>query len=159
MPEKQALRDELEATRAAYHELLASLTDANWKRKSGNPDLTIKELMWHMAWSMGWISGSIDAVRSGKDLRAPGFVIEPARKLAMRWLARAATPQRAAQRYDAGHTALLAKLAAVSDDDWQRSAKRFGAVRTVEWYFRHPREHFEEHAADVRRGLPASQPR
>jgi hypothetical protein len=150
MIDKDAVRRELEQTRNAYHELLASLSDAEWNGRSRNPDMSIKQLMWHTAWAMSWMSRSIDAVREGKSMRAPGFLIEPGRKLAMWWLARGATPDAAARKYDEGHIALLQKLETLSEEDWTRSATRFGEQRTVEWYFRHPTAHFEEHAADVR---------
>ena len=144
------IRLELEATRAAYHALLTSLSADEWYRKSANPDLTVKELMWHLAWSVGWLAGFVDAVRAGKNSRLPGFLVEPVRLVAMRWLARKATPEKAAQHYDEGHAALLAKLDTIAPDDWQRSTTRFGQTRTVEWCFRQPALHFAEHAADVR---------
>ena len=150
MADKQAIRSELEATRAAYHELLASIPSDAWKRTSGNAEMTVKELMWHTAWSMNWMAGSIDAVRSGKSFNPPSFILEPGRKLAMHWLARRATPEAAARRFDEGIAALIAKLDTVGDGDWQREATRFGETHSVEWYFTHPREHFDEHAADVR---------
>jgi hypothetical protein len=155
VPDKQAIRAEIEATRRAYHDLLASLSPGDWSRRSGNPDLTIKELMWHMAWSMTWMASSLDAVKTGKSLRLPSFLIEPGRKLAMRWLARRATPESAARKYDEGHDALLAGLEAVRDDEWSLSAMRFGEVRTVMWFIGQPQRHFAEHAADVRAALPA----
>lgn len=150
VPDKQAMRNELDATQRAYHELYAALSPEDWARRSGNPDLTIKELMWHMAWSMGWMGGSIDAVKSGKSFNPPSFLVEPGRKLAMRWLARRATPEAAARKFDESCEALLAKLETVRDDEWQLEANRFGEVRSVEWYFRHVAEHFEEHERDVR---------
>lgn len=149
-PDRESIRQGLEATRAAYHELLASLSADDWRSKSGNPHLTVKQLMWHIAWAMGWISRSVDAVKRGRGLGVPRFLIDPGRLLAMRWLARGATPEAAARAYDAGHTALLQRLDALRDEDWARSARRFGEVRSVEWYFRHVAEHFAEHAADVR---------
>jgi hypothetical protein len=150
MPDKDAIRAELELTRAAYHDLLDLAARDDWTCRSGNPDMTVKQLMWHTAWSMGWIAGSIDAVKSGKSVRAPAFLLEPGRRLAMRWLARNATPELAARKYDEGHAALLAKLDAVRDDEWGLEASRFGEVRNVAWYFSHVHEHFEEHARDVR---------
>ena len=150
VPDKTAIRTEIEATRRAYHDLLEGLATDDWRRKSGNPDLTIKELMWHMAWSMGWLAGSIDAVKAGKSFSPPSFIVEPGRKLAMRWLARRATPESAARKFDESCDALLEKLDALRDDEWQREATRFGETRSVEWYFRHAAEHFQEHAADVR---------
>jgi len=148
--DQQAIRSELEATRAAYHGLLASLAEDHWERTSGNPELTVKELMWHMAWSMGWMARSIDAVRAGKNLRLPSFLIEPGRKLAMRWLARRATPEATARKFDEGLASIVARTEALRDDEWQREASRLGETRTVEWYVRHVAEHFEEHARDVR---------
>jgi len=37
MTTREEIRAELEATRAAYHELLDSLSDEDWHKKSGNP--------------------------------------------------------------------------------------------------------------------------
>jgi hypothetical protein len=153
MPDKQAIRDGLGATQRAYHELLAALTPDDWARQSGNPEMTIKELMWHIAWSTGWMASSIDAVKSGKSFNPPSFIVEPGRKLAMRWLARRVTPESAAQRFDESCAVLVAKLDTVRDDEWQLEANRFGEVRSVEWYFRHVAVHFQEHATDVRAAL------
>lgn len=150
MPDKDAIRTDMERTRSEYHALLRSLTGDDWARRSGNPDMTVKDLMWHMAWAMSWMARSIDAVKAGKGLNPPGPLVDPLRKLAMRWLARKATPESAAKKYDEGHAALLAKLDAVRADDWQLEVSRFGQMRSVEWYFRNVREHFEEHSSDVR---------
>ena len=150
MPDKDAIRSELEATRAAYHELLRSLSHDDWSRRGGNPEMTVKELMWHVAWATGWMASSVDAVKSGKSTRIPSFLVEPGRKVAMRWLARGATPERAAQKYDEAHATLLSRLGSIRDDGWSCEASRFGEVRSVAWYFGHVREHFEEHAQDVR---------
>ena len=114
--------------------------------------------MWHMAWSMSWLSRSVDRVRLGRRPllnRLPSNLADPLRKLAMRWLARRATPERAAQAYDAGHRDLLTKLTAVKDE-WQLATRRFGETRTLEWHFRQPTAHFAEHAADVRAVLGGS---
>jgi len=153
MPDKQAIRDELESTKREYHELLGRLTPNDWRRQSGNPEMTIKELMWHIAWSTGWMARSIDAVQAGKSFNPPSFIVEPGRKLAMRWLARRATPESSAWKFDESLSTLVAKLDAVRDDEWQREATRFGETRSVEWYYRHVREHFDEHATDVRAAL------
>ena len=153
LPDKDALRAEMEATRGAYHQLLSSLSQEDWGRKSGNPDMTVKDLMWHVAWAMGWLSGSVDAVKAGRRLWLPPILVDPLRALAMRWLARNVTQEVAARKYDEGYNALLEKLVTVSGGDWLRSARRFGETRTVEWCFKQPALHFEEHAADVRLGL------
>ncbi len=153
LPDRQTIRADLETTRLAYHELLSSLTDDDWRQKSANPDLTVKEVMWHIAWATGWIARSIAAVKRGRGIGLPQFLVDPGRKFVMRWLARRATREAAALAYDEGHEAILTELRSISDDEWTNSAQRFGEVRTVAWHFPHVTAHFEEHAEDVRRGL------
>ncbi len=112
--------------------------------------------MWHLAWSMGWLARAAEDARLGRRPpinRLPPRYADSLRALAMRWLARGATPRHAAQAYDAGHHALLAKLALVREEEWQRAVERFGERRTVAWHFRQPVAHFSEHAADVRAAL------
>jgi hypothetical protein len=155
-PDRQAIREQLEETRRSFHELLSSISADDWERRSGNPEMTVKELMWHTAWATSWMVRSVDGVRDSKSIRVPSFLIEPGRRLAMRWLARKATPDTTARKYDQGHDLLLAKLDSIDDSDWSSSAVRFGEVRTVGWYFMHPPEHFEEHARDVRAVLGAN---
>lgn len=150
VPDKDALRRDLEATRRDYHELLSSLSDSDWRRKSGNPDFTVKALMWHMAWALGWLARSVDRAKQGKDFNPPGFLVDPVRELAIRTYALRATPGAAARKYDEGHAALLAQLDAVRDDEWSITVTQFGEPRTAEWYLRQPVAHFAEHAADAR---------
>ena len=38
---REEIRAELEATREAYHALLESLSEEDWKRASGNPAWTV----------------------------------------------------------------------------------------------------------------------
>jgi uncharacterized protein (TIGR03083 family) len=154
IPDKQQIRDDLEGTRRAYHELLESLSEDDWRRRSGNPDFTVKALMWHMAWALGWLARSIDRVRQAKGFNPPGFLVNPLRELAIRAYALRATPERAARRYDEGHAALLARLDEVRDDEWSITVTQFGEPRTAEWYLRQPIEHFAEHGADVQTVLP-----
>ncbi len=151
-PDTETMIADLEATRAAYHALLAQIPADAWRRRSGNPDMLVKQLMWHMAWAMGWLARGVAGTRSGRRSlvgRLPGPIADPARKLAMRALARTATPERAGRAYDDGHAALIAELSKVAGTEWQLATVRFGEERTVAWHFRQPVDHFAEHAADI----------
>jgi hypothetical protein len=150
MVDKDAIREELEATRSAYHELLASISDRDWPRKSANPDMTVKELMWHTAWALGFIHRSIDSVSRGRGFNPPGFLVNPLRGFAMHLLALRATREKSAARYDQGHARLITRLDAMRDEDWAAEARIFGETRTALSYFEQVRTHFEEHGADVR---------
>jgi hypothetical protein len=158
LPDKDALRRDLEATRGAYHELLSSLSADDWRQRSGNPDFTVKALMWHMAWALGWLARSVDRVRQGKGFNPPGLLVDPLRELAIRAYALRATPDRAARKYDAGHAMLLDRLEAMRDEDWAITVTQFGEQRTAEWYLRQPVAHFAEHAADVRAAVAPDPP-
>ena len=154
--DREGKRIALEEARAAYHALVSRITPTKWSARSGNPDLLIKELVWHMAWAMGWLARGVEATRSERRsiaTRLPGSVMDPLRKVAMRFLARTATPTGALRKYDEGHHALIELLAAVRDDEWSLSTKRFGETRTLAWHFVQPIDHFAEHASDVEAAL------
>ena len=47
-PDRTALRAEIESARKDFHELLASLSDEDWRKKSANPAWSVGQLMWHL---------------------------------------------------------------------------------------------------------------
>src|SRR5436309_13836959 len=71
---KEAIRAELEATRAQYRELLNSLSDEDWKQKSGNPSWNVRQLMWHMAWANGYTLNGVESCRKGKGTNPPNWI-------------------------------------------------------------------------------------
>jgi hypothetical protein len=150
---RDAIRAELVATRDAYHELLNSLSDEDWNKRSGNPAWTVGQLMWHIAWGDGFAPRGVAACRRGRGLNPPQFITDTLNMLITRWGARRATPQSVAEKYDAAHTAIVAALDEVKEDEWDRGAKVFGESLTVESTLRSPVEHFKEHEADVLKGL------
>ncbi len=150
---RDAIRVELVATLDAYHELLNSLSDEDWKKRSGNPAWTVGQLMWHIAWAGGFVPRGVADCKRGKGFNPPQFIANPVNTLITRWGARSATPQSVAEKYDAAHTATLAALDEVKEDEWDRGAKVFGEFETVESVLRSPASHFKEHEADVLKGL------
>jgi len=150
---RDAIRAELVATRDAYHELLNSLSDEDWKKRSGNPAWTVGQLMWHIAWGNGFAPRGVADCKRGRGLNPPQFITNTVNMLITRWGARRATPQSVAEKYDASHTAIVAALDEVKEDEWSRGAKIFGEFETVESALRSPVEHFKEHEADVLKGL------
>src|SRR5437899_6913684 len=73
---KEAIRAELEATRAQYRELLNSLSDDDWKQKSGNPSWNVRQLMWHMAWANGYTMQGVESCRKGKGTNPPIWIAD-----------------------------------------------------------------------------------
>ncbi len=152
-PRREAIRAELKTTRAAYHELLNSLSPEDWNKKSGNPAWSVGQLMWHIAWGDGFAPRAVAQCKKGRGFSPPQFITDTLNMLITRWGARRATPQSVAEKYDAVHTAILAALDEVKEDEWEKGAKMFGEFETVESALRIPVTHFKEHEPDVLKGL------
>ncbi len=153
VPDRQALRAELESVRTAFHQLLASLSDEDWRKKSANPAWSVGQLMWHLSHGMEFFTQAVGYCRRGKGPNPPSFVIGPGNVLLTRFGSRGATPQSAREKYDRGHEALLACLDGVRDDEWSKGARIYGNDYTIASAFPEVAEHYREHEADILRGL------
>jgi uncharacterized damage-inducible protein DinB len=153
---RDALRAELEATRSKYHELAGSLSDDDWNKKSGNPSWNVRQLMWHLAWAGGFTAQGVESCRKGRGSNPPNFVADFANTWITRIGSRSATQQSVKEKYDEAHDKVIASLEGVQDDEWQKSARVFNRVMTIEKTFRDHVEHFAEHEADIKKGLGRS---
>jgi DinB superfamily len=155
-PDREAIRTELEATRAAYHQLVTSLSPADWKSKSGNPAWRVGQLLWHLAWGAGYFPKGVEECRKGKARTPPVWILNPLNMLITRIGSRGTTPQSVLEKYDKAHAAILACLDGVKNDEWHKGVRplgAFGAYKTVESVFRSVTLHFREHEADILKGL------
>src|SRR5437870_12451003 len=71
---KEAIRAELEATRAQYRELLNSPSDEDRKQKSRNRTWNVRQLVWHMAWPTGCRLDAVDPCREGQRSNPPDCI-------------------------------------------------------------------------------------
>lgn len=140
-----------------YITLLESLADSDWKRKSGNAAWTVGQLMWHLAWGAGHFPDVVEACRKGKAPNPPRWLMNPANVLITRLGSRKATQESVAESYEAAHAAILACLAGIRDNEWQKGAQAYGRYSTIETSFARLREHFDEHNGDILRGLGRAQ--
>jgi DinB superfamily len=152
-PDRQAIRDELNATRTAYHELLDSLSESDWKTKSANPAWSVGQLMWHLGYGMEFFPKNIEYCRKGSGPNPPSFLVGPGNVLLTRWGSRGAKPESVAKKYDAAHDDLLASLDSIQDDEWTKTARVYGNDYTIESTFREVAVHFREHESDILHGL------
>jgi uncharacterized damage-inducible protein DinB len=155
-PTREAIRSELEATRSQYHELLNSLSDEDWNKKSGNPAWNVRQLMWHLAWAGGFTASGVESCRKGKGTNPPNFIADRANTLITRIGARGAKRETVGEKYDEAHKKVIASLEGVKDDEWQKGARVFNREMTIEKTFRDHVEHFKEHQADIKKGLGRS---
>ncbi len=154
MTDREALRAELEATRAAYTRLADRLTPADWRLTTSNSAWTVGQLMWHLAWAAGFVPSGVAGAKRGRGFNPPPAIADRINVLYTRWGARNATPASVKRRYDNAHAKVLTTLAGVKDDEWERGAKTFGDYLTVEGLFHSVTNHFREHAADITRVAP-----
>ncbi len=152
-PDKASIRAELDQTHAAYHELLGSLSEEDWRARSANPAWRVGQLMWHVVRGMEFFSEAVGQCRRGKAPNPPAFLVNIGNVVLTRLGSRGATPGSVAQKYDAAHAALLTCLDGVKDDEWQLSVTSYGTFHTIESTFGSVAEHYEEHQADILKGL------
>jgi DinB superfamily len=156
IPDREAIRAELEATRLAYHDLVKSISPDEWKTKSANPSWRVGQILWHLAWGAGYFPRGVEECRNGKDRNPPTWIMNPMNKLITRIGSRGATPQSVLSKYDANHARILACLDGVQDDEWNKGVKplgAFGVYKTIESVFHSVSMHFREHEADTLQGL------
>ncbi len=156
-PDRAAIRAELEATRTAYHALLAEITDADWTQRDGSTHRTVGEDLVHIVSLLeGVLPLAVDAARAGKANALPPFP-KPL-GLAMSYLlskmqARGQTRQTVAAKYDAAHTAALHLMDEVQDHEWTMRTNVPVGNYSIEECFHLHTTHFHEHATQMRQGL------
>ena len=155
--DRAAIRTDMEATRMAYHQLLASLSDTDLQRPCAISRWTIQELLCHMALLLGQaVPMMVKQARKGKPmpkLLDTRFGHWMNYQMAVR-AARKATRASITQRYDAAHSNLLRLLENVGESEWALpTAYPDGRPLTMETVFHVPTEHFELHAAWIRQTL------
>jgi hypothetical protein len=153
LPDRQAVREEIERTRKAFHELLDSLSDDDWKKKSANPAWSVGQLMWHMGYGIEYFPKFVEYCRRGSGPNPPSWLVDPGNRLLTIFGSRGAKPEAVAMKYDSAHDAIIASLDGVGDDEWSKSARVYGNDYTIESIFREVAVHYREHEMDILRGL------
>jgi DinB family protein len=154
--DKTALRSELEATHAAFRELIAQLPDAKWNVKSGNAAFTCGQLAWHITSGVDFSAEIIEDARKGKQTSVPAFLMPLGYKLneiRIRRRSRAATRDSVLADYDREQARLLRLLDEVSDAELAIVKTNFAITQSVREMFNVPIEHFAEHAPEIRKAL------
>jgi hypothetical protein len=147
VPDRVVLRAQLEATRTAFHQLLASSSGAQWRQKSRTSGWTVGEVLVHLTWALEYLPKEVEMARQGKGMfNMPGWLGDPLSYWMIRWLARKSDPESLRHRYDAAMDRVLATLETVPDSDWNLGAPFYGhGVYTVAELFETPVQHLVEH--------------
>ncbi len=147
----EALREGLDATRTAFHDLLNSIPADRWLEKSPATEWTVAEVFVHLTWALEYLPKEVTSARRGKGMfNFPKWLADPLSYWYIRLIARTITPQSIRRRYDAAMDAAIEALAAVPDSDWGCGAKFYGeGFHTVADLFRLPAHHLAEHTAGM----------
>jgi DinB superfamily len=149
--DREALRAGLEATRAAFHHLLDSVSGDRWLKKSPGSAWTVAEMFFHVTWALEYLPKEVAGARRGKGMfNMPKQLADPLSYWYIRLTARNSTPESVGRRFDAAIDAAIKALETVPDSDWERGAEFYGeGFYTVADLFRVPAQHLAEHTVGL----------
>ena len=151
--DKAAIRSELEATHAAYRELIAQISGAKWSAKSSNAAFTCGQLAWHLASGAEFSAEIIEDARTGKQTNVPAFLMPLGYKInemRIRRRSRSATRESVLADYEREQARLLRQLDEVTEAELAIVKTNFAIKQSVREMFNIPIEHFAEHSPEIR---------
>ena len=154
MPTIGEARENLEASRAEYRELIGGMSEADLARRPPGSTWDNRQIAWHLAFLSNRVARSVPRIRSGRGMdppklvwRAMGLGLDLYAKISGRRSGR----ERLLAWYDEGYGAGKALLADVREEEWERKAPWLGGQASLADQFAFLRGHFSEHAADLRK--------
>lgn len=170
MTNTQYIRTELKSTRATFHSLLNSLSEADLKRKSRNAGWTNGEILAHMLFGFIILNALLPMARLWG--RLPKWTSKPfawllnAFTVPFNWInalgarlqARVFTYRRLGKLFDWVHASLLRQIDSINDDEWEhgmyyptRWDSNFDEFMTIKKLFHYPVVHFNFHIDQIAR--------
>ena len=165
---KNAIRSELEWTRATFHMLLNSLSENDLRKKSRNPAWTNGEILAHMTFGFIILNALLPMARlwghfpkwASKTfaglLNAFTAPFNWINALGARFQARLFTYRRIGKLYDRAYFSLLMQLDSIKDDEWGQGMhyptqwdSNFSDFMTIDKLFHYPIIHFNLHMGQI----------
>ncbi len=154
-PDRAAIRSGIETARAATRQLVESIPEGAWRRKSGNSAWTCGQLASHLSLNDGLIR-IVEGARKGKNFSPPMFVVNIVNVFMTRRAARKQTRDSLLAGFDAGTERWLAMFDATTNAQLSTSVKVFGDQVTVAGLYGWVSSHLAEHGPDIRAGIGAA---
>jgi hypothetical protein len=153
---REAIRQELEETRANFHKLLDSVPVDMYHLLSANPAWTVGEVLYHMSVALKFLPADVSIIRRfGRLPRPPAFIFNALNEWYTQWGGRKATYAYLAQKYDDAHARTLEALDSIGDDEWQKGVDYpdwdplLSGYVTLERLFHYPSLHFQSHSQEL----------
>lgn len=162
MSKREALRQEIEETRAAFHALLAAVPDAALHLPSDNPAWTVGEVLYHMSVAPRMLGRDAKMI-TGQNwafrlipLIVPKGLFNWLNQELTKYGARRLSREFLAEEYDKAHAMTLRMLAAVADSDFEKRVHYpdwdplLSGEVTLEKLFHYVKAHFDSHEGQLR---------
>jgi hypothetical protein len=175
MDQREALLADLAEAHAAFHALLDSLTDADWRQPSRNPGWTNGEVLFHMAFGFIILAALAPLVRFwgrvprryskrfASLLNSATGLFNRVNALGARGGRRIYTRRRLGRKFDRTYAAIVRLVATAKADEWSlgmhyptRWDGLFHDYMTLEDICRYPIAHFRFHLHQIAAPSPPS---
>ena len=151
----EKINQELVEVRKDFTLLVQETAGNNWDRKIAGEVWSIKEELAHIVQALQVLPRGIKRAITGSGRSFLSFVPSRLRgwlngHIIVPHMAKKLTHEALIEAYEKAHLELLLTLEQVSAEDWQKGTKYPQKYRTVAEMFHRPKEHFEEHASNIR---------
>ncbi len=156
MTRQETIRQELEATRTAYHELLTTTPDEMWEMPTSNPSWNVRQVLFHIILAHKFLPQDMKLLRSGRMFTPPKQLFDRLNDWYTRWAARNQNRQTLVAEFDKAHNNILHVLDTVQEEEWELSGtypdinENLAGERTIADMFHYLTVHFWEHEAEIR---------
>jgi DinB family protein len=151
---RRGIREIYEDNRRMFLEMAARLTDADLSKPSANEELTIGELMFHIALSLEYVAEEVASACKGKNLSPmPKAVYDRLNLMLTRQQAKGQGLASILEKYEAAFDAAVKLLDEIGPDDWKKTTRFFYMDADVVELFRRQRQHHMEHFAQIQQVL------
>jgi hypothetical protein len=153
--DRQAIRDELEETRDAFHALLASIPNEAFELPTSNPAWNVRQMLYHIVMAVEMLPQDVKMIRKSRLISPPAWLFNWANIYITRWRARKHTRDSLAAAYDDALATVLQLADDLQDNEWTLTGNYPdvggglpGGKRTIAMMFHYLSLHFQEHAPE-----------
>ena len=156
---QETIRQELEATRAAYHQLLLEIPDDAWELPTSNPKWNVRQVAYHIIIAVRFLPQDLKMLRHGRMVTPPEKLFNTLNDWYTRWSARNHNRRMLAAAYDKEHARILKILDTIREDEWQISAiypdinENLSGKQSIADMFHYLTVHYWEHQAEIREAM------
>ena len=156
------LRQEIEATRQAFHQLLAQVPETAFFQPSDNPAWTVGEVLYHISLAPRFLLQDVKMITGQSwflrfvPILMPKWLFNWLNARLTRYGARNLTRQFLADEYDKAHAITVKALDSVTEADLTKSLHYpnwdplLSGEVTLERLFHYVKVHFDSHAVQIR---------